>query len=341
MLLLCPTFTVCFPAPPDVPRILRQTASVFRQGYELSGLTYLEACTIGLVQGVTELFPISSLGHSILLPAFIGGSWKADLDMTAKDSPYLAFLVLAHVATALALVAFFWRDWVRIIRALFTSIRHRSVEGPDERLAWLLVIGTIPVGLIGIVADKALRTHLGKPVPAAVFLLINGFVIFLADAMLKSASKGRHADDGNAPPRRGEPPEIAADRRLARLGWKSAAGIGGAQAFALLPGISRSGITMVAGLARGLKTEDAARFAFLLATPVILAAGVYKTPELAKPANHGILGPAIAGSVLAGIAAYISVRFLTKYFENRDLKPFGIYCVIAGVVSLVWFSVHH
>ncbi|WP_194896169.1 undecaprenyl-diphosphate phosphatase [Catenulispora pinisilvae] len=307
----------------------------------MSGLNYLEACTIGLVQGVTELFPISSLGHSILLPAFIGGHWKSDLDMTAKDSPYLAFLVLAHVGTALALVAFFWRDWVRIIGALFSSIRHRSVEGPDERLAWLLVVGTIPVGLVGIVLDKALRTHLGKPVPAAVFLLVNGFVIFLADYMLKSSSKGRHADDGNVPPGRGEPPEIAADRRLARLGWKSAAGIGGAQAFALLPGISRSGITMVAGLARGLKTEDAARFAFLLATPVILAAGVYKAPELAKPVNHSILGPAIAGAVLAAVGAYISVRFLTRYFENRDLKPFGIYCVLAGAFSLVWFSIHH
>ncbi|ACU76369.1 Undecaprenyl-diphosphatase [Catenulispora acidiphila DSM 44928] len=341
MLLLCPTFTVCFPELPDAPRILRQTASIFRQGYELSGLNYLEACTIGLVQGVTELFPISSLGHSIILPAFIGGSWKADLDMTAKDSPYLAFLVLAHVATALALVAFFWRDWVRIIRALFTSVKDRSVETADQRLAWLLVVGTIPVGLIGIVADKELRTHLGKPIPAAIFLLINGFVIFLADSMLKSSSKGRHADDGTTPATHGESTEIAADRRLARLGWKSAAGIGGAQAFALLPGISRSGITMVAGLARGLKTEDAARFAFLLATPVILAAGVYKAPELAKPANHSILGPAVAGSVLAGIAAYISVRFLTKYFENRDLKPFGVYCVIAGIVSLVWFSVHH
>ena len=307
----------------------------------MSGLNYLEACTIGLLQGVTELFPISSLGHSILVPAFIGGSWKSDLDMTAAGSPYLAFLVLAHVATALALVAFFWRDWVRIIGALFSSIRERRVETPDQRLAWLLIIGTIPVGLVGIALDKELRTHLGKPVPAATFLLINGFVIFAADHLLKNSRKGRHADDGTAVPRRGESPEIAADRRLSGLGWKSAAGIGGAQAFALLPGISRSGITMVAGLARGLKTEDAARFAFLLATPVILAAGLFKAPELAKPANHGILGPAITGSLLAGVAAYFSVKFLTRYFENRDLKPFGIYCVVAGLFSLIWFSVHH
>ncbi|GAA2044899.1 undecaprenyl-diphosphate phosphatase [Catenulispora yoronensis] len=307
----------------------------------MSGLNYFEACTIGLLQGVTELFPISSLGHSILVPALIGGSWKTDLDMTAKDSPYLAFLVLAHVATALALVVFFWRDWVRIIGALFTSVRDRRVETTDQQLAWLLIIGTIPVGLIGLALDHPLRSHLGKPTPAAVFLLINGFVIFIANYMLKNAGKGRHAaDEAALAPQRGETPELAADRRLARLGWKSAVGIGGAQAFALLPGISRSGITMVAGLARGLKTEDAARFAFLLATPVILAAGLFKTPELAKPANHSILGPAIAGSVLAGVAAYISVRFLTKYFENRDLKPFGIYCIVAGAFCLVWFAVH-
>jgi len=213
------------------------------------------------------------------------------------------------------------------------------VEGPDERLAWLLVIGTIPVGLIGIVADKALRTHLGKPVPAAAFLLVNGFVIFLADYMLKSASTGRHADDGNAPPRPGEPPEIAADRRLARLGWKSAAGIGGAQAFALLPGISRSGITMVAGLARGLKTEDAARFAFLLATPVILAAGVLKIPDLTGPLGDGIRGQAVFGAVLSGIGAYLSVRFLTRYLAARSLRPFGVYCIVAGAASLIWFAV--
>ena len=307
----------------------------------MSGLTYFEACTIGLLQGVTELFPISSLGHSILVPALIGGTWKTDLDMTAKDSPYLAFLVLAHVATALALVAFFWRDWVRIIGALFSSVRDRRVETPDQQLAWLLIIGTIPVGLVGLALDKALRTHLGKPQPAAAFLLLNGFVIFAANYMLKNSGKGRHAaDEEYSAPRRGESPDVAADRRLARLGWKSAAGIGGAQAFALLPGISRSGITMVAGLARGLKTEDAARFAFLLATPVILAAGLFKAPELAKPENHGVLGPAVAGSVLAGIAAYISVKFLTKYFEHRDLKPFGIYCILAGLFSLIWFTVH-
>ena len=307
----------------------------------MSGLNYFEACTIGLLQGVTELFPISSLGHSILVPAFIGGRWRADLDMTAKDSPYLAFLVLAHVATALALVAFFWRDWLRIVGAFFSSIRERRVQTPDQRLAWLLIIGTIPVGLFGVVLDKELRTHLGKPQPAAAFLLVNGFVIFAANYLLKSSGKGRHADAGAPDSRPGESDDVAADRRLSRLGWKSAIGIGGAQAFALLPGISRSGITMVAGLARGLKTEDAARFAFLLATPVILAAGLFKAPELTKSENHGILGPAVAGSLLAGVAAYFSVKFLTKYFENRDLKPFGIYCIVAGAFSLIWFTVHN
>ena len=304
----------------------------------MSGLNYLEACTIGLLQGVTELFPISSLGHSILLPAFIGGKWASDLDMTAKDSPYLAFLVLAHVATALALVTFFWRDWVRIIGALWSSVRDRKVETAEEKLAWLLIIGTIPVGLVGIVLDKALRTHLGKPEPAAAFLFINGLVLLAADRLLKSARKGRHADDTMSVQRSGESSDIASDRRLSRLGWKSALFIGGSQAFALLPGISRSGVTMVSGLARGLKHEDAARFAFLLATPVILAAGLYKAPELAKPENHSILGPALAGSLVSGIAAYISVKFLTRYFENGKLTPFAIYCAVAGGFSLIWFA---
>jgi undecaprenyl-diphosphatase len=305
----------------------------------LSGLNYLEACTIGLLQGVTELFPISSLGHSILVPAFIGGHWATDLDMTAKDSPYLAFLVLAHVATALALVTFFWRDWLRIIGALWSSTRGRKVETAEEKLAWLLIIGTIPVGLVGLALDKALRTHLGKPIPASAFLLINGVVLFTADRMLKGARKGRHADDAMTVQRSAESADIAADRRLSRLGWRSAFFIGGSQAFALLPGISRSGTTMVAGLARGLKHEDAARFAFLLATPVILAAGLFKAPELAKPENHSVLGPALVGSLISGIAAYISVKFLTRYFENRGLTPFAVYCGLAGAFSLIWFSV--
>jgi undecaprenyl-diphosphatase len=303
----------------------------------LSGLTYLEACTIGLLQGVTELFPVSSLGHSVILPALLGGNWAKDLDMTAQGSPYLAFLVLAHVATALALLTFFWRDWVRIIGALFTSIRYREVENTDQKLAWLLVIGTVPVGLAGLVLDKVLREHLGKPVPASAFLLANGVVLFAVDRLMQGTRKGRHAEDSTTP-LPGESPVVASDRRLARLGWKSAVFIGGSQALALLPGISRSGITMAAGLARGLKNEDAARFAFLLATPVILAAGLFKAPELAKPANHSVLGPALAGSLLAGVAAYFSVRFLVRYFETRTLTPFAVYCVLAGGASLIWFS---
>jgi undecaprenyl-diphosphatase len=306
----------------------------------LSGLTYVEACTIGLLQGVTELFPVSSLGHSILIPAFIGGQWRKDLDMTAPQSPYLAFLVLAHVATALALVAFFWRDWIRIVTALWQTVRTRAVQTADQKLAMLLVVGTIPVGLAGLVLDKALRTHLGKPAPAAAFLMANGIVLLAVDRLIRTSRKGRHADDSMTvqPARTQEEIDIASDRRLSRLGWKSAAFIGGSQALALLPGISRSGITMASGLARGLKNEDAARFAFLLATPVILAAGVFKSPELLKPENSGILGPALAGSLIAGIAAYFSVKFLTKYFETRSLTPFAIYCAVAGAGSLIWFG---
>lgn len=304
----------------------------------MSGLTYLEACTIGLVQGVTELFPVSSLGHSILIPAFIGHSWAKDLDMTATGSPYLAFLVLAHVATALALVAFFWRDWVRIVGGLWTSVRDRRIETPEQRLAWLLIVGTVPVGIAGLALDKVLRAHLGKPIPAAAFLMANGLVLLAADRLMKSARKGRHTDDAMTVHRSAESADLASDRRLSRLGWKSALLIGGSQAIALFPGISRSGITMVFGLARGLKQEDAARFAFLLATPVILAAGIFKAPELLKPENHSVLGPAFAGSLVAGVAAYFSVKFLTKYFETRGLTPFAVYCAVAGAGSLIYFA---
>lgn len=192
-------------------------------------MTYLQAIIIGALQGVTELFPVSSLGHSVIIPALLGGSWARNLDMTATDSPYLAFLIAVHVATAIALVVFFRRDWLRIIVGFVTSIRDRRVTTSDQRLAWLLI--------------------------------------------------------------------------------------------------------------RGLSHEDAARFAFLLATPVILAAGVLKLPELAGPEGHGVLGQVVAGSVVAGVAAYLSLRFLTRYFETRTLTPFAIYCLVAGLASLGWLAV--
>ncbi|MFJ7219694.1 undecaprenyl-diphosphate phosphatase [Amycolatopsis sp. NPDC098790] len=308
----------------------------------MSAVTYLEAIVVGALQGVSELFPVSSLGHSILLPAWLGGSWQRDLSI-GKDSPYLAVLVAMHVATALALVLFFRKDWVRIIRGLWTSIRHREVRTPDQRLAWLLVLATIPVGLAGLLLEGLLRDFLGKPVPSAIFLALNGGVLYAAEKFSR-AKPAEEADTVDFSTEetlvmRAVTVEERTDVRLAKLRVGEAVLIGAAQILALLPGISRSGITMVAGLRRGLGHEDAARFAFLLATPVILAAGVLKMPTLFAPENHASLGPALVGSVVAGVASYISVRFLTGYFETRTLTPFAIYCVVAGIGSLLFFAV--
>lgn len=323
-------------------------------------LTFPEAIVIGLLQGVTELFPVSSLGHSVLIPAVIGGKWARDLSLTAADSPYLTFLVAVHVATAVALVVFFRHDWVRIIKGLFSSIRERRVATVDQRLAWMLVVATIPVGIAGVLLDHALRAGLGKPLPASMFLILNGILLASVERLTRRSAAGAgHAGEpvripvedrpergqvyastvalsGPAAPELQHAVDIASDRRLAGQSWKQAILIGSAQILALLPGISRSGATMGAGLLRGLSHEDSARFAFLLATPVILAAGVLKLPELAGPQGRSVLGPVLAGSLVAGIAAYISLRFLTKYFETRTLNPFAIYCVIAGFIGLVW-----
>ncbi|MFD9964980.1 undecaprenyl-diphosphate phosphatase [Amycolatopsis sp. NPDC058986] len=314
----------------------------------MSAVTYVESIVVGALQGVSELFPVSSLGHSILLPALVGGQWGQDLSI-GKDSPYLAVLVAMHVATALALVIFFRRDWVRIIAGLWTSVRHREIRTADQRLAWLLVLATIPVGVAGLLFEGLLRDFLGKPVPAAIFLTLNGGVLYAAErfsrprkAEVSAVSRSEETVDFSAEDTmvmRAVSVEQASDARLSKLRIGEAMLIGSAQILALFPGISRSGITMVAGLRRGLNHEDAARFAFLLATPVILAAGVLKMPSLFRPENQASLGPALVGSVVAGIASYIAVRFLVKYFETRTLTPFAIYCVVAGIGSLIFFSI--
>jgi undecaprenyl-diphosphatase len=294
-------------------------------------LSWLEAGTIGLVQGVTELFPISSLGHSVLIPAVIGGSWQRDLNVRAPESPYLAFIVGLHVATAIALIVYFWRDWLRILRGLGTSIVRREVADPDQRLAWLLILATIPVGIVGLLAEHAFRTTLSRPVPTAVFLMINGVVLISIERARRAADRPDYVDERIS----GQD----SDRRLARIPVGQAVGVGAAQILALAPGISRSGVTTSAGMAAGLDREDAARFSFLLATPVILAAGVLKLGDLAGPLGSGIRGQVILGSVLSGVGAYLAVRFLTRYLANRSLRPFGVYCLVAGAACLIWFAV--
>jgi undecaprenyl-diphosphatase len=299
----------------------------------VSHLSWLEAGVIGLTQGVTELFPVSSLGHSVLIPAVVGGSWARDLDVRTPESPYLAFIVGLHVATAIALIIYFRRDWVRIIRGLATSIAHREIADPDQRLAWLLVLATVPVGVVGLVAEHAFRTTLSRPVPTACFLMANGLVLLLIERGRRRSddAEGEYVDERVSGP--------ASDRRVARLSVRRAVAVGSAQILALAPGLSRSGVTTSAGLAAGLTREDAARFSFLLATPVILAAGVLKVGDLAGPLGSGIRPQVLFGSVLSGVGAYFSVRFLTRYLAGRSLRPFGGYCLVAGAGCLIWFAV--
>jgi undecaprenyl-diphosphatase len=318
-------------------------------------ISYFQAVVIGLLQGVTELFPVSSLGHSVLVPAFIGGSWEAlvtqSATSTSESSPYLAVIVALHVATALALIIFFRSDWVRIIRGFGRTIRpsiaaRRIIAtDADERLAWLLIIATIPVGITGLALEHTFRTLFAKPLAAAIFLTINGLILLAGEALRRRAPT--NADDTTPAP--AQRPATSATgaaieensapaRSLATLHYGEAAIIGFFQTFALLAGISRSGIAMVGGLARGLSHRDAARFSFLLATPVILAAGLLKLPSLAGPAGAHIHGQVLLGAAVAGLASYASVRWLTHYFQTRTLCPFAIYCLVAGAICIIRFA---
>jgi len=293
-------------------------------------ITYFQAIVIGLLQGVTELFPISSLGHSVLLPSLLGWHTLAKAQ-SADESFFLAFLVALHVATALALLVYFRADWVRIISAFFRSLRARKITTPDERLAWLLVVATIPAGITGIALEHVLRVVFAKPLAAAVFLVINGGILAAGERYRRGAEvRALAVAHGTNPDDEG--------RRLDTLEFKEAGIIGVAQVGALFAGISRSGITMVAGLVRGLDHEDAAQFSFLLATPIILAAGVYKIPDLLGPLGNGVRGQALVGGIFAAAAAYVSVRFLLRYFEKNTLRPFAIYCALFGAAMIVRFA---
>jgi undecaprenyl-diphosphatase len=314
----------------------------------MTDLSYLQAVAIGVLQGVTELFPVSSLGHSVLVPAWIGGDWSHLVTeygtKESGQSPYLAFIVALHVATALALLWFYRRDWIQIIRAFFHTLRSRRVDTSTERLAWLIVIATIPVGITGLALEHTFRVLFAKPGAAAAFLTLNGLILMLGEYLRRRADRsGRaHAEvtAGHDTGGYGTDPDLPGGpaRRLDTLGYREAGLIGLFQTFALLAGISRSGITMVGGLLRGLDHEDAAKFSFLLATPVIFAAGVLKIPSLLGPAGSNIHGQVLVGAIAAGLSAYASVRFLTRYFTTRTLTPFAIYCLIAGIASLVKFA---
>jgi undecaprenyl-diphosphatase len=383
-------------------------------------VTYLQAFVIALIQGVTELFPVSSLGHSVLVPAWLGGSWQTLVTQSSQQSSessfYLAYIVALHCATALALMWFFRADWIRIIRGFFRSLpasvrlslqqrRLRlAVADKDQRLAWMIIFATIPVGLTGVALEHTFRVLFAKPAAAAVLLFINGLILLGAEALRRSAVRrkragaaataGRPVHDlapastprtatastpgqasvprysasadygysggpeqpsgrlpaaaGTGQPASHRKPaggraaaDIGAaersDARIAGLSYVAGTLIGATQILALLAGISRSGVTMAGGLWRGLDHEDAARFAFLLATPVILAAGVLKVPSLLGPAGAHIHGQVVLGVIVCGITAYLSVRFLVRWFQTRTLTPFAIYCLVFGALSIIRF----
>jgi undecaprenyl-diphosphatase len=290
---------------------------------------YGQAIILGLIQGITELFPVSSLGHSVILPELFGWS-NVVAAQSANESFFLAFLVGLHVATALAIAAYYWRDWVRIAAGVLGSLRTRTIESADARLGWLLIVATIPAGIAGVLFEHAFRTIFAKPLLAAGFLFVNGLILLAAEWLRRRAQVRAVAVAHGL--------NAAGTRRLDTLEFREAGAIGVFQIAALLAGISRSGITMVASLVRGLDHEDAARFSFLLATPIILAAGVYKLPDLLGPNGDGVRGQVLAGSIAAGIAAYASVRFLARYFTTRTLTPFAIYCLVAGALAALRFG---
>ena len=283
-------------------------------------ISYFQAIVLGALQGIAEPFPISSLGHGVIAPSLFG--WN----IHQNDDFFLSFLVATHCATAIVLFFFFFEDWMRIFRGLGRSVRGRSTpDDSDARLGWVIVVGTIPAGILGLALEHKLRGLFASPESAAIFLTINGFLL-LAFERFRRRAPGPDDYKGDA------------DGRISKMGFKQALAIGSAQAAALIPGISRSGITMGGGLLTGLSNEDAARYAFLLATPIIGAAGVLKLPELMGSAGDGVRGQALVGAIAAALTTYVAVKFLLRFFETNRLTPFGIYCIVAGLTFTAIFA---
>jgi undecaprenyl-diphosphatase len=284
-------------------------------------VTTPQALFIGLLQGATELFPVSSLGHAVIIPALLGFNFDENSKL------FLPFLVLLHLGTATALLILFWSDWVRIVAGFFRAAVRGRIEGPDERLAMLLAVGTIPGGVIGKLFIQPLTENFGRPLLAAVMLIVNGGILLGAE-VLRRRSESHH---GTREEREHDFKEVS------QISFLAALVVGLAQVLALVPGISRSGVTMAGGLLAGLRHQDAAKFSFLLATPIIAAAGVLEVPQLfgRGGVSQSQLVTYLAAAVLAGLAAYASGRFLIRYFRSGRLDPYGWYCVAAGALSII------
>lgn len=351
-------------------------------------MNYFQAVVIGVIQGIFELFPLSSLGHTVLIPSWIGGTWATLVRQeSSPESPYLAFIVGLHLANAVALLVFFAREWYRLIYGWFRTLVRRRIETDVERLAWLIVVATVPVGILGVVLEHEFRVLFAKPLAASVFLLCNGAILAagewyrryrLAEATRLAVAARTTADVAVAigPGDTGDAGEVGevgevgdggqgktfeaprslgraaarfrdeniatideeAERQLSRVGFASAVFIGAAQALALLAGISREGVAMVGGLFRGLGNENAMRFAFLLSTPVIFAAGALKVPDLTGPLGDGIRGQVAAGSIAAVVTSLLALAFITRWFKRGTLVPFAVYSLMFGLASAIRFG---
>lgn len=338
-------------------------------------MSYFQAIVIGIIQGIGELFPVSSLGHTVLIPSWFGGSWATLVSQESMpESPYLAFVVGLHLATALVLLAFYAREWGRIALGFLRTLARHRITSDAERLAWLIVVATIPVGILGLAFEHEFRVLFAKPLAAALFLMGNGVILLAGETYRRRNATAATTSRRTGPAERagGARPGVpagaaletagpaatataaplarlrdqaivpfdgAAERELARIGWVSSGVIGAAQALALLAGISREGVAMVGGLFRGLTNENAMRFSFLLSTPVIFAAGILKVPDLTGPLGAGIRGPVLAGALAAAGASLFAIVFLSRYFKTRTLLPFAVYCLAFGLLSAVRFGV--
>jgi undecaprenyl-diphosphatase len=292
-----------------------------------STISYFQAIVLGVLQGVTELFPISSLGHTVLFPTLFG--WNELVKAQSEsESFWLAFVVMLHVGSAIGLLIYYWSDWVQIVKAFFRTLGKRRAETSTERLAWLIIVASIPAGIFGLAFEHQLRTLTAKPEIAAILLMVNGLILFAAERFRRRTAVRELAV------REGLNPE--GGRELDSLEYREALVVGVAQSTALFAGISRDGVTMGAGLARGLDHSDSARFAFLLATPIILAAGLVKLPDLLGHLGNGIRGQALVACISAAITAVFTVAFLVRWFKTRTLIPFAIYCLVFGGAMVVY-----
>ena len=283
--------------------------------------TYEQAIIIGLIQGLTELFPISSLGHAILIPAWIGGSFKQFI--SEENDAYLLITIAMHLASSVALFLVFRKRWVGLIAGSYKAVKSKNYQSTPFRVLGYIVIATIPVGVLGLALDDYFQDIFGKPQYSALFLTVNGLILITAERLSKRDALHEFHDS-----------DAEIDRRV---NAKTALAIGFGQSLALFAGISRFGVTMSAGLVRKLNHSVASDFAFLLSLPVILGASVVKLPELFSTDTRLVLGQILAGSVVSFFATYVSVTFLVRWFKTKTLYPFAIYCLAFGMISMIKF----